>query len=43
MLDYPEADLASADSRWNVLVKKWKEGRPPRGASPDDAVQRSTP
>ncbi len=43
MLDYPEADLASADSRWNVLVKKWKEGRPPRGASPDDALQRSTP
>ena len=31
---YPEADLACADSRWNVLVKKWKEGRPQRVPAP---------
>ena len=34
MADYPEADLACADSRWNVLVKKWKEGRPQRVPAP---------
>ena len=42
MPDYPEAGLACADSRWNVLVKKWKEGRPPRVPSPH-ADQGSTP
>jgi HD-like signal output (HDOD) protein len=43
MSDYPEADLACADSRWNVHVKKWKEGRPPRLPSSDNADPRSTP
>ncbi len=43
MSDYPEADLACAGSRWNVLVKKWKEGRPPRLPSSDNADPRSTP